>query len=200
VREKMGLEKMFFIPSGNPPLKSSDIAPAADRHEMTRIATASNHFFEVSDIECRQQKKSYTVNTLRVLRGMYPGTGICLVLGIDSFLEIPTWHQHMKLLEEASFVVISRPGRTFSSLSGMLRADYGMLAALDASSADVLPARIEGGKDAVLLNVTPFHISATMIRALLREGKSIKYLLPEAVESYIISHNLFLEGSGSLRK
>jgi nicotinate-nucleotide adenylyltransferase len=200
VREKLGLEKIFFVPSGNPPLKNSDIAPAADRHEMTRLATASHHFFEVSDIECRQQEKSYTVNTLRVLRGMYPGIRICLVLGIDSFLDIPTWHQHVKLLEEADFVVISRPGHTFSSLTRMLRSDSGMLAALDASSTDVLPAHIEGGRNAMLLNVTPFHVSATMIRGLLREGKSIKYLLPEVVESYIISHNLFLEGSGSLRK
>jgi nicotinate-nucleotide adenylyltransferase len=200
VREKLGFEKIFFVPSGNPPLKSSDLAPAADRHEMTRLATVSHPFFEVSDIECKQQGKSYTVNTLRVLRSMHPGIRICLVLGIDSFLEIPAWYQHMKLLEEADFVVISRPGCTFSSLSPMLPTDPGMLATLDATSTEVLPTHIESGRDAILLNVTPFHISATMIRDLLRGGKSIKYLLPEAVESYIISHNLFLEGSGSLRK
>jgi len=200
VREKLGLEKILFVPSGNPPLKISDLAPAANRHEMTRLATASHPFFEVSDIECRQQGKSYTLNTLRALRGMHPGISICLVLGIDSFLEIPAWHQHVKLLEETDIVVISRPGCTFSSLSRMLEADPGMLSALDSASMDVLASHIGRGRDAVLLNVTPFRISATMIRGLIRGGKSIKYLLPEAVESYIISHNLFLEGSGSLRK
>jgi nicotinic acid mononucleotide adenylyltransferase len=74
-----------------------------------------------------------------------------------------------------------------------------MIGALDASSTETTTAYLKSGREAILLNVTPLHISATGIRNLVRMGRDIKYLLPEVVESYIISHNLFQEGSGSLR-
>jgi nicotinate-nucleotide adenylyltransferase len=199
VREKLEFEKIFFVPSGNPPLKSSDLAPAADRLEMTRLATLSYPLFEVSDIECRQHGKSYTVETLKILRGMYPEKRLYLILGIDAFLEIHAWYQPMTLLEEHDFVVISRPAYMFSSLSPMLSTDSAMMGAFDASSTGTMTTYLKSGREAILLNVTPLQISATFIRNLVRMGKDIKYLLPEAVESYIISHNLFQEGSGSLR-
>jgi nicotinate-nucleotide adenylyltransferase len=199
VREKLGFERISFVPSGNPPLKSSDLAPAADRLDMTRLATLSYPLFEISDIECRQHGKSYTVETLRILRGMYPEKRLYLILGIDAFLEIPAWYQPTTLLEEYDFVVISRPSYTFSSLSPMLSIDSSMMGALDASSIGTMTTYLKSGREAILLNVTPLQISATVIRKLVRMGKDIKYLLPEAVESYIISHNLFQEGSGSLR-
>ena len=199
VRERLEFEKILFVPSGNPPLKGSDLAPAADRLEMTRLATLSYPLFEISDIECRQPGKSYTVETLRILQGMYPEKRLYLILGIDAFLEIPAWYQPLTLLETNDFVVISRPAYTFSSLSQMLSVDSATIESLDASSTGTMTTYLKSGREVILLNVTPLRISATVIRSLVRIGKGIKYLLPEAVESYIISHNLFREGSGSLR-
>jgi len=200
VREKLEFERIFLVPSGVPPLKGSDLAPSADRLEMTRLATLSTPLFEISDIECRQPGKSYTVETLKILRGTYPEKRLYLILGIDAFLEIPAWYQPITLLEEYDFVVISRPAYTFESLSPMLSIYSAMMEALDASSIEIMTTYLKSGREAILLNVTPLQISATAIRNLVRMGKSIKYLLPEAVESYIISHNLFREGSGSLRQ
>jgi nicotinic acid mononucleotide adenylyltransferase len=97
-------------------------------------------------------------------------------------------------------VVISRPGFLFSSLSGMVIAEGGVLAELDAHQREFAATHMNNGREVSLMNVTPFHVSATSVRTRVRCGKSVKYLLPDAVESYIISHHLYQEGSDPLRK
>jgi nicotinate-nucleotide adenylyltransferase len=200
VREQLGFEKILFIPSSNPPLKSASLAPGRDRYEMTRLAVAGNPFFEISDIECRRPGKSYTVETVAALMKQYPDTDLSLIVGIDSFLDIPAWYQPQRLMELAGFVVISRPGFLFSSLSALVTAERGVLSELDAHQREFATTAMKNGREVFLMNVTPFHVSATSVRTRVQCGRSVKYLLPDAVESYIISHHLYREGSDPFRK
>jgi nicotinate-nucleotide adenylyltransferase len=198
VREGIGLEKVLFIPSGNPPLKSVDLAPARYRYEMTRLAIETNPLFQISDIECRHPEKSYTVETLTALKEMHPEKEFCFILGVDSFLEIPIWHHPERLMELTNFAVVSRPGFSFSSLSSVVTADAEVFSALDACELKVHKTRLWNGREIFLMNVTRMDISGTVIRSLVQQGMSTKYLLPEKVESFIISHKLYSEGSDHL--
>ncbi len=198
VRERIGLEKILFIPSGNPPLKDVELASAAYRHEMTTLAIASNPSFEVSDVECAKTGKSYTVDTLVALREMHPGKKLYFILGIDAFLDIPLWYHPERLVELTAFVVVSRPGFNFTQLPSRTAADAKAFSALDSTRSAVHSTVLENGGEVFLVNVTPLDISATAIRNFVKQGMSIKYLLPESVESFIISHNLYKEGSDHL--
>ncbi len=197
-RELLGLETVLFIPSGNPPLKVADLASAKDRYEITRLAIETNPFFRISDLECRGTGKSYTVETLTSLMETHPGIEFYFILGIDSFLELPLWHRPERLMELTNLAVVSRPGLTFSRLAQRVAADPKVLSSLDALELVLHETEVPGGKRVFLLNVTPMDISATIIRRLARGKLSIKYLLPENVESYIISNKLYQEGSDHL--
>jgi nicotinate-nucleotide adenylyltransferase len=198
VRMKLGFEKILFIPSGNPPLKIKDLADANHRYEMTRLSIAANPFFDISDIECRGSRKSYTVETLTALGERHPENEFFLILGNDSFLDIPTWYQPERLMELANLVVVSRPGFRFSDLSPKISAVPETLSALDARALEMYHLSLESRRELFLLNITPMDISATAVRTFVKAGKSIKYLLPEKVESYIILHKLYREGSDHL--
>jgi nicotinate-nucleotide adenylyltransferase len=193
-RVSAGLDRVIFVPSGQPPLKTKDIAPARHRLAMTRLAVKGNPFFKVLDIECRSGRKSYTVNTLHALRGRYPDERLCFMLGIDAFLDIPNWYRPDLLMRQMNFLVLSRPGCRFGDLfsSPYLTATKTTLRKLDAGATEADSVSLEGGVTVTLLNVSPVTISATDIRTLVAQGKSIKYLLPAEVESYIISQNLYV--------
>jgi nicotinate-nucleotide adenylyltransferase len=198
VRERFGFRKILFVPSGNPPLKTGDLADASHRYEMTGLAIQTNPCFALSDIECRRGEKSYTVETMVYLRKEHPGYEPYFILGIDSFLDVPHWYQPERLMELTHFVVVSRPGFLFSSLSSRIKVDGKTLSELDSCKLDAHMTHIGKDREIHLINVTPFGVSATTMRALIREGMSIKYLLPETVESYIIANKIYSEGSGHL--
>jgi len=180
-RELVNLDKVIFMPSGNPPLKSVDLIEASHRYAMARLATASNVNFVVSDLEMRQTEKSYTVNTIHRLYEIYPGDELFFILGIDAFLDIPNWWQPDILTSMIDFILVTRPGFKLEEISkspyvASLSSDFCFLTS---------------GRKALVLRMTPMGISSTEIRRLLREGKSIKYLLPDKVEEYIYQHNLY---------
>jgi nicotinate-nucleotide adenylyltransferase len=191
-----GLNRIIFIPSGNPPLKTDDIAPARHRLAMTRLAIKGNPFFEVLDIECRSRHKSYTVKTVKRLRKLYQNNCFYFMLGIDAFLDIPNWYRPDLLLKHTNFLVLSRPGCRFADLSASpyLPVKKDLLRKLDARTLASHTATLDGGTTVTLLNISPVTISATDIRTLTAQGKSVKYLLPAEVESYIISENLYVPG------
>lgn len=200
VRERVGLEKVLFIPSCNPPLKGLDLANPEDRFEMTRLAIENNPYFEISDMECKRKGKSYTVDTISELNRSMPEKDLFLILGIDSFLEIPKWYKPDELLGMTDFIVVSRPGFRFEELLPVLemrKEDEGhsYLKELDAGTTDLKEVSLKTGRKVLLMNITSLDISATTIRRLIRIDKSIKYLLPESVEYYIISNKLYSEGS-----
>ena len=193
VREKLGLDKILFIPSGRPPLKTREIASARHRYEMLRIAVKGNPFLELSDIECRKQGKSFTVNTLEALKNINVGTEFFFILGIDAFLDIPHWWRPEQLVSMTDFIVISRPGLSFGAMreSPYLTSGIKLLRDVDRSRNVTNVIKLKTNRYAILLRLTPIGISSTEIRKCIRQGKSIKYLLPPEVHSYIITHKLY---------
>ncbi len=187
-REILGLDKVFFIPSGNPPLKSEDLADALKRYKMVRLAVVRNRFFDVLDIECVKSEKSFTVETLEVLLRQYHDAELYFMLGIDAFLDIPNWWRPEQLVSMVNFAVVSRPGREFDE---MLSSPFAKTKDLAESGGESLTLELLTGRKAELVKITPLDISSSDIRRRIRAGRSIKYLLPEEVESFIISNKLY---------
>ena len=187
-REILGLDKVFFIPSGNPPLKSEDLADALKRYKMVRLAVVRNRFFDVLDIECVKSEKSFTVETLEVLLRQYHDAELYFMLGIDAFLDIPNWWRPEQLVSMVNFAVVSRPGREFDE---MLSSPFAKTKDLAESGGESLTLELQSGRKAELVKITPLDISSSDIRRRIRAGRSIKYLLPEDVESFIISNKLY---------
>jgi nicotinate-nucleotide adenylyltransferase len=193
VRDRLKLEKVIFIPSFLPPHKIDEEIPSAvQRQEMVRLAIKGNAQFTVSDMEIRRGGRSYTIDTMEALQQSHPGAELYFLTGLDSFLEIRTWKDWDRLLTLCSFVVLSREGYRFRDIAqlGFLDVPEQELSALDAREKDQVV--ITGESRPVYLERVPFYdISSTDIRMRVREGRSIKYHLPEAVEHYIIENKLY---------
>jgi nicotinate-nucleotide adenylyltransferase len=192
-REILSLEKVFFIPSGNPPLKTRDLEEAMVRHSMVKLATANDSFFDVLDIESANAEKSYTVNTIEILQGLCKDSDLYFMLGIDAFLDLPNWWRPEKLVSLVNFAVLSRPEGRFTDLlsSPYLDIDYAELKKFETSEEVLYNTKLKTQREAVLVKVTPVAISSTDIRKRIQTGRSIKYMLPENVESFIISNRLY---------
>ena len=193
VRDRLKLEKVIFMPSFLPTHKiDEDIPSAVQRQEMVRLAIKGNAHFTVSDMEIRRGGRSYTIDTIEALLQSHLGTELYFLTGLDSFLEIRTWKDWGRLLTLCSFVVLSRDGYWFRDMAqlGFPDVPEQELSALDAREKDQVV--IGGGNTRVYLERVPFYdISATDIRTRVREGRSIKYHLPETVEHYIIENKLY---------
>lgn len=197
-REKLGLDRVLFIPSGDPPHKSDrDLAPAKDRYEMVRLAIADEPTFLLSDIEIRRAGKSYSIDTVRELRKQYgPSTDLYFLIGLDAFVDFDSWRNPRALLEACRFVVISRPGQSFRSLTRLPLLpplDPADLAALDAGRTTRLDLALSGCPGIILLVLPPCSISASEIRQRIKRGTAPANLLPPSVESYILRHRLYQE-------
>ena len=192
-REKLGLDKIIFIHSGNPPLKNIELADAEHRYKMARLAISGNKYFKISAIEYRKKDKSYTVDTLEKLHRLYPKARLYFITGIDAFIDIPNWWKPERLLRLADFIVISRPRFRFSMLSASpyIKADKEILRQLDSGKLQSYHTKLKSKRGLTLLGLTPIGISATMLRERIKKGTSIKYLLPEEVESYIITDKIY---------
>jgi nicotinate-nucleotide adenylyltransferase len=172
VREQMNLDNVLFIPAANPPHKGPrELIDTGLRIKMAELAVSANPFFEVSGIEIELSKtsKSYTVNTLNALRKLYPEgqAEFYLIIGMDQLAELHTWKDPEKLMELSQIIVINRPG--FSNEK--VQKDY--------------------VKRVKFLPVPDVDISSTQIRQRIKENKSIKYLVPDAVEKFITENKLY---------
>lgn len=193
VRERLKLDKVLFVPSFLPPHKRKEEIPSASqRLEMVRLAVADNDHFEISEIEISRGGKSYTVDTIAGLRASDPGTEFFFITGVDSFLEIETWKDWQHLLSLCAFVVLSRPGYHFSDLLkiGFIKSARKKLLSLDRGA--IQHAKIRADRFTLYLEfISHYDISSTMIRKRLRRGGSVKYLLPDPVENYIIKNKIY---------
>jgi nicotinate-nucleotide adenylyltransferase len=193
VRERLHLDRVLFIPSYLPPHKQEEVIPSArERMEMVLLAIAGNTRFALSDIEVKRGGRSYTIDTIDALRTFSPGSELFFITGVDSFLDIRSWNQWERLLSICAFVVLSRPGYRFSDLTKidfMKNAEKG-LASLDRG--DTPEVLVRAGAFLLYLEmISHYDISSTDIRKRVHEGRSIKYLLPEPVERYIITNKLY---------
>ena len=193
IRDRLKLDRVLFIPSYLPPHKPEDDIPSAfQRMEMVRLALSGNDHFEASDIEIERGGTSYSIDTIKALLHAYPGAELYFITGLDTFLEIQAWHEWEQLLTLCSFVVLSRPGYCFADIMRidfMKRAEKELIA-LDRG--DMKHAVIRSGTFTIVLETVPLYdISSTDIRVRIKEGRSIKYHLPEAVEIYIMKMRLY---------
>jgi nicotinate-nucleotide adenylyltransferase len=196
-REAIGLDQILFVPSNHPPHKSHDsLAPAKDRYEMVRLAIASNSSLAISDVELRRPGKSYSIDTIRLLQQEYGAqTELVFLIGLDAFLDFPSWRDPQTLLELCPFVVISRPGLSFRSLStlALLPPIPGpSLTDLDTGRISCLEVPL-GKQRLTCLQLSPSAVSASDIRSRVRRGLPVANLLPPLVESYILQHHLYQE-------
>ena len=193
VRDRLKLDRVLFIPSYLPPHKhEEDMPPAVRRLEMVRLAIASNPLFSVSDIEVKRGGKSYTIETVTTLRAMHPATEFYFITGLDSFLEIQMWNHWERLLPLCSFVVLSRPGYRFADLMKIdfMKGASKVLAALDRGEQMHAMFQPDGFK--ICLEMIPLYdISSTDIRKRIRDSRTVKYHLPEDVETYIMKNKLY---------
>lgn len=189
VREALGLERILWIPSADPPHKRSELAPAPHRLEMVRIATASNPTFEVLDLELAREGRSYTVDTLSDLHRRFPDRRLWFLIGADALDEIQSWHDPERLFALASFAVFDRPGSGRAPLEQRL----GPLGARFRRGA--LGLEHPCGTELREVAVSQLEVSASDLRRRIARGASVRYLIPDAVLDYIRKHRLYGEGA-----
>jgi len=199
--EEFDLDRVYLIPSAFPPHKSSeDIADPEDRLEMIRMAISDCPELMVSDVELMRSGISYTIDTIHYFKSVLPeDTELFFIVGIDAFLEIDLWKFHKELFDMVPFIVMARPGvrgtspaylRTrWKSLENFIQTRIsGGYAFSDAQTCYVHPEK----KTISLFDVTLLDISATKIRKRIREGMSVRFMLPREVEHFIRKKGLFV--------
>ena len=195
-RACLGLTRVLFIPSGQPPHKlEGEFVSAHHRLAMTRLATVFEPAFEVSDVEVRLPGPSYSINTVEAVRRQYGQTvELSLLMGLDVFLEIQGWKDADRLLSLCHVIVVSRPGYRFAQLVSLPLGPpwpTAALAALDTGERDQVGLPLGAGTTLSLLHLPPCTTSSTHVRTQLAKGEDVAPHLPPEVESYILTHHLY---------
>lgn len=191
VCQGLGLNRLWFIPAGEPPHKAGrSITPFAVRLEMARLAVGDHPVMEVSDLEGRRPGRSYSIETLRLVHEeMGPNRELYFIIGLDAAMEIATWKDYQDLFTLSHFVVLDRPGYDPHRLAEVLLSEVQpRFRPLDGQRGFQHPY----GHQVIFQETTLLDISGTAIRNLVRQGRSVRYLLPEAVRRYIIKHKLYI--------
>jgi nicotinate-nucleotide adenylyltransferase len=173
-RDAFDLRRVLFIPAAQPPHKPGrPITPAGHRLAMVEAATANNPRFEVSRIELERAGPSYTVDTLAALRQEAPDDRLALIVAADSYAEFSTWHEPARILELADLIVARRDGFT-------------------EPDPELLPRQFPHASAGIaFLDGPRIRLSASEIRKLAAAGRSVRYLVPDAVAAYIGDHGLY---------
>ena len=193
VREAMGLDRVLFVPACVPPHKARPtVTSVEDRYLMVQAAVRNEPTFEVSRLEIERQGTSYTADTLAELAKEDPRREIFFITGIDAFRDIRSWERWEELLRSYSFIVHGRPGY---GLAGAFEVVPDSLRSQLVELRNGISAPAGRGPSIYLVNALTLNISATEIRAIVRSGRSIRYLVPPEVESFIAEHRLYKEGA-----
>jgi len=191
VIEMLDLDKIYFIPAYLPPHKTNEgIASPTDRLRMLKLAINGNSLFEISDIELNRGGNSYTVDTLRYFTNAFPEFDSYFILGSELLSEIESWKDYKDLFRLSNIAVLKRPGYSHDILSLLpleLRDDFRYYKEYQ----NVALYRNKSSKILTLLKIDGLEISSTRIRDLVSENKSISYLVPSKVESYIRSRKVY---------
>lgn len=160
------LDAVWLVVSPKNPLKAaSTLLPAAERLQMARLAVDYNDRLRVSNVEFGLPQPSYTVDTLAYLEAQYPSYQFVLLMGEDNLPTLPKWKNYQVLLDRYAIYVYPRPGTPHSPL--------------------------HEHPSVRLLDTPLLEISATFIRQCVREGRSIRYMVPDAVAEYIQRHRFW---------
>jgi nicotinate-nucleotide adenylyltransferase len=163
-REKLKLDKVIFVPTYLPPHKdNSDIASARARFTMVKLAIKDNRYFLVSDIEIKRDGRSYTIDTLKEFKKIYPSDELYFIIGSDLLKYLDDWKDLDEIIQMVRFVVATRPGYPLEKIP---------------SHISTIPIRA-------------VDISGFEIRKAIKENKSFRYLVPETVLKYIKKKGLY---------
>jgi nicotinate-nucleotide adenylyltransferase len=187
--EELELEKVLLIPGGLPPHKyGKEISPFDDRMAMTRLATQDAPSLKVLDLEGRREGFSYSIETLRTIRKLVKADlELFFIIGMDAFLEITSWKDYKDLFYNTNFVVLKRPGVSFEDMGSFVLSLGVGFKEVDKRNIFTLPS----GNQLIYKKTTLMDISSTKIRNMVAAGKSIRFLIPEAVRSYIMEKGLY---------
>ncbi len=187
--EALHLEEVRFIPSANPPHKTTPEISAQVRAEMVKIAIADNPIFKCDERELNRTGASYTIDTLISLREeLGDQAALCWILGSDAFIKFNTWHRWQEILNYCHIILVQRPNfsaghpKLAENLESLLHSHY------TENTADL------AAKNAGYIHmqkVTALDISATAIRQMLKHGEMPRYLMPEKLIDYIKQHQLY---------
>lgn len=177
IRDKYKIDKILFIPSGNPPHKNKNITNKYDRYNMVLLAISNNNNFIASDIEIKRKERTYTIDTLKELKSKYKNAKIYFITGADAICDIESWKDVNENFKLATFIAATRPGIS------VLRAQEKIETLKKKYNANIIS-----------VYVPSLDISSTYIRDQLKENKSIRYLVPEYVEKYIHYNELYKYG------
>ena len=168
-REALALDRVLLVPSAVPPHRGAPATPAADRLEMARLAAATHPAFEASDVELRRAGPSYTVDTVCAVLAERPGDTLVLLVGADTWPEMASWREPERLFSLVEVGVAERPGSPLEPL----RPPFASSRPVHRVSGPSLP------------------ISSTAVRARVAAGRSVRYLVPDAVLHYIEARRLY---------
>lgn len=167
--EAAKLDEVWFIPTLSPPHKVQPGADSRQRREMLEAAIAGNPFFRVEDIELLREGTSYTVDTVTALQELYPDVMFYWIVGSDMVKDLPNWRKIDELAERLSFIGLERPDQPGDDT--------------------LLPTFIR--RRLLRAAMPPMGISSSEVRRRLKEGRSIRYMLPEAVGDLIQRNGLY---------
>lgn len=193
VKEAFGLDRLVWIPSARPPHKSvNDVAQAQHRLEMVRRSVQGIAGFDVSDVELKQTGPSYTINTLRHFQSKFgPESELYFVVGQDAFDEVPTWMSYQDLFAVSNFIVMARPRADHCELKFLESFIQEQVSDEYKASVGALCYTHPRWRSIFLLNITQIDVSASNVRDRIRHGNSIRFLVPQVVEEYIMEKALY---------
>ncbi len=171
-RESCSLERVWFVVAGEPPHKRGELTAVAHRLEMAQIAVAGHPSFAVSEIEAIRPGPHYSVETLERVSRERPDDDLFFMIGADSLNDLPGWREPARIARLATIVVVNRPG-------------------IEEADPLALPSFGEGARPILSVTIPPIGIASTDLRRRVREGKSIRYMVPRGVEAYIEAQGLY---------
>jgi nicotinate-nucleotide adenylyltransferase len=179
VRVRANLSKVLFVVAGIPPHKLNEEVTAVEhRLAMVKLGIASNPHFQISRVDVDRPGPSYSVDTISILLEQYgESTEIFFIMGLDSLVEVPTWHQPQRLIELCHLVAVTRPG---------FDVDIRRLE----ESVPGISSRVE------IIDMPALDISSSELQRRVSEGLPIKYQVPEEVERYIEEQHLYEPSAG----
>ena len=187
VYQALPFSEIRFIPCGEPPHRQAPYASRQQRLAMLRLALANQSAFRIDERELRRKGPSFMMDTLKELRAECGKRPLCLIIGFDAFLGLPSWHQWQDIPKLAHLLVTHRPGCSKDEIES--QSDLGRLLELRQMPTEILPQHPAGG--IAFLPVTQLDISSTRIRELVAAGKDARYLLPDNVYELIKQEKLY---------
>jgi nicotinate-nucleotide adenylyltransferase len=189
VGEELDLERVYLVPAAAPPHKErKPVTSFVHRLAMARIGAKGSPLLDVHDLEGRRQGLSYSIETLEKFHELYgPHSQLFFIIGLDAFLEIETWKRYGELFDFTNFVVIERPGFQSRKLLSFLRSSGLSLKREGKKRSFLAPS----GNRLIYKRVSLMDISSTEIRLRVGAGKSIRFLVPEEVRTYIVDKELY---------